>query len=104
MNMYQEIIFLKSWFKGKWVVENVKPYYEPLIKPTIILGRHSIWSNFSIPNKEFNNIDLSRSNKEQLAKDLGMPVTKRLYLRNCVKPELALHIFKATHKTGCEKQ
>jgi len=32
MAIYQEIIFLQSWFKGKWVLENVIPYYEPLIR------------------------------------------------------------------------
>lgn len=35
MALYQEILFLKHFFKGKWVVENVIPYYEPLIKPTV---------------------------------------------------------------------
>ena len=33
MKLYEEIIFLKHFFKGKWVVENVKPYYKPLIEP-----------------------------------------------------------------------
>ena len=31
MKLYQEIIFLQSYFKGKYIVENVIPYYEPLI-------------------------------------------------------------------------
>jgi len=31
MKLYQEIIFLEHYFKGKYVVENVIPYYEPLI-------------------------------------------------------------------------
>jgi len=49
MKLYQEILFLQHYYKtGKWVVENVKPYYEPLIKPTAILGRHYFWSNFDI--------------------------------------------------------
>src|SRR4249919_161401 len=48
LTMYQEILFLKHFFKGKWVVENVIPYYEPLIIPTAICGRHLIWSNFPI--------------------------------------------------------
>jgi DNA (cytosine-5)-methyltransferase 1 len=45
--LYEEIVFLQKWFKGKWVVENVKPYYEPLIKAQEV-GRHLFWSNFSI--------------------------------------------------------
>ena len=47
MKLYEEIIFLKYWYKGKWVVENVKSYYEPLIKP-YTCGRHCFWSNFVI--------------------------------------------------------
>ncbi len=31
MKLYQEIIFLKHYFDGKYVVENVIPYYDPLI-------------------------------------------------------------------------
>ena len=102
MNLYQEIIFLKNWFKGKWVVENVRPYYEPHIKPTIELGRHIFWSNFHIQEKRFTNIDVARSTAEQLAKDLNFPVPNcqkaRLLLRNCVKPELGLHIFNCAFK------
>ena len=58
MRLYQEIIFLQNWFKGKFVVENVIPYYNPLIKPSAILGRHCFWSNFDIRNKHFTNIDI----------------------------------------------
>ena len=105
MIIYQEIIFLKSWFKGKWVVENVKPYYDPLIKPSIELGRHIFWSDFFIQGREFNNIDVARSTTEELAKDLDFPIPRcqkaRLLLRNCVKPEMGLHIFKCAFK---EKQ
>ena len=49
MMLYQEIIFLKHHFNGKWVVENVDPYYEPLIKAQK-RGRHLYWSNFIIPH------------------------------------------------------
>ena len=48
MKLYEEIIFLKHHFFGKWVVENVNPYYEPLIEPQK-RERHSYWSNFNIP-------------------------------------------------------
>ncbi len=34
MSLYEEILFLQHFFKGLWVVENVVPFYEPLIKPT----------------------------------------------------------------------
>ena len=49
MSLYQEIIFLEHHFKGKYVVENVIPYYEPLI-PAKKRGRHLYWTNFRLPN------------------------------------------------------
>lgn len=49
MKLYQEIIFLDNYFKGQYVVENVIPYYEPLI-PAKKRGRHLYWTNFNIPN------------------------------------------------------
>ena len=49
MKLYQEIIFLDNFFKGKYCVENVIPYYEPLI-PGKIRGRHIYWCNFLLPN------------------------------------------------------
>jgi|TARA_B110001450_G_scaffold72338_1_gene68597 DNA (cytosine-5)-methyltransferase 1 len=49
LDLYAEIIFLKHNFKGKFVVENVIPYYEPLI-PAKKIGRHLYWTNFALPN------------------------------------------------------
>jgi len=50
MKLYEEILFLQHYYKtGKWVVENVIPYYEPLI-PAIKRGRHLYWTNFNLPN------------------------------------------------------
>jgi len=49
MKLYQEIIFLQAKFKGKYCVENVIPYYEPLI-PAQKRDRHLYWSNFNLPN------------------------------------------------------
>ena len=49
MKLYQEIIFLQNHFKGKYVVENVTPYYEPLIQAKK-KGRHLYWTNFNLPN------------------------------------------------------
>jgi len=48
MTLYEEIIFLKHYFNGKWCVENVIPYYEPLI-PAQKRGRHLYWTNFTLP-------------------------------------------------------
>ena len=49
MKLYQEILFLQHYYKGKWVVENVIPYYEPLI-PAKKRGRHLYWTNFNLPS------------------------------------------------------
>lgn len=48
MNLYQEVIFLQHHFNGKYVVENVTPYYEPLISANK-RGRHLYWTNFNLP-------------------------------------------------------
>ncbi len=48
MGLYEEIIFLDNMFSGKYVVENVIPYYEPLI-PAHKRGRHLYWTNFNLP-------------------------------------------------------
>ena len=49
LKLYEEILFLEHYFKGKYVVENVIPYYEPLI-PAKKRGRHLYWTNFNLPN------------------------------------------------------
>lgn len=49
MSLYEEIIFLQHHFKGKYIVENVIPYYEPMRNPQK-RGRHLYWSNFILPN------------------------------------------------------
>jgi DNA (cytosine-5)-methyltransferase 1 len=49
MKLYEEVIFLDNFFEGKYVVENVIPYYEPLI-PAQKRGRHLYWTNFNLPN------------------------------------------------------
>jgi DNA (cytosine-5)-methyltransferase 1 len=48
LKLYEEIIFLENYFEGKWCVENVIPYYEPLI-PAQKRGRHLYWTNFALP-------------------------------------------------------
>jgi DNA (cytosine-5)-methyltransferase 1 len=48
--LYEEIVFLDNYFKGKYVVENVIPFYEPLISAKK-RGRHLYWTNFNLPNE-----------------------------------------------------
>ena len=56
LKLYEEILFLMHYFKGKWIVENVIPYYEPMI-PGNKKGRNIYWSNFVLPN-DLNNRDV----------------------------------------------
>jgi len=99
MKLYEEIIFLKHFFKGKFVVENVIPYYETLVKPTIEIDRHLFWANFPItPFKVWRNYDVSRATKEILSEHHGIILPektkdKRKLLRNCVNPTVGLHII-----------
>lgn len=51
LKLYEEILFLQGYFDGKWVVENVDPWYDPLIEPQKS-GRHIFWANFDIPELE----------------------------------------------------
>lgn len=101
MNLYAEIILLQKWFNGLWIIENVIPYYDPLIKPNLILHRHAIWSNFKIKQKEFEKLETCKKlgEREFLQDKLGFDVSKytgidkRKVLRNCVVPEMGLHIL-----------
>jgi DNA (cytosine-5)-methyltransferase 1 len=65
MKLYQEIIFLQHHCKGKYVVENVIAYYEPMFNPKK-RGRHLYWTNFNLPNKISREFSMqgSNSNKE----------------------------------------
>jgi len=49
LKLYEEVILLDNYFEGKYVVENVIPFYEPLI-PAKKRGRHLYWTNFNLPN------------------------------------------------------
>lgn len=97
--LYEEIVFLQQNAKCKWVVENVIPYYNPLISPTIKLQRHYFWSNFNISSKEFKTENLRAAQIPDLQKLHGIDLTgvklkdKRQCLRNCVLADVGEHIF-----------
>lgn len=102
MKLYQEIIFLSSFFKGKYCVENVIGYYQPLIKPHKI-GRHYLWANFRIPKIEQPNDSIGKMcGKNQKAHN--KPLTER----NAVNSDLGNHVVncargiikEANYKTG----
>lgn len=99
MKLYEEIILLKYFApkNTKWVIENVKPYYEPLI-PAIEVERHLFWSNFFIGEKlgkndrKHNDIVGSEEVYGFNIKDCDLD-DKRKVLRNLVNPYLGLHVF-----------
>lgn len=108
LKLYEEIIFLQTYAKCKWIVENVVPYYEPLIEPTRRVGRHVFWSNFEFkaediprPQGFINKCNLD--GKRALQDWLGIHYDENIYygnnhcpaqiLRNCVHPKLGLQIF-----------
>lgn len=99
MMLYQEIIFLKHFYKGKWVVENVDGYYVPLIHPTITIDRHHFWSNFAVsPLVTERKYNVNRATKEALALSHGIELPagtkdQRKLLRNAVLPQVGLHLF-----------
>jgi len=105
MKLYAEIVFLQTYFKGHYVVENVKPYYKPLVDPAFELHRHLFWANFVAPPKSFAPAKIRSKNK--ISDFDGYEVVaaskiknKRQVLRNCVTPELGLHILNATEGTS----
>jgi DNA (cytosine-5)-methyltransferase 1 len=69
MKLYEEIIFLQNHFKGKYVVENVIAYYEPLI-PAQKRHRHLYWANFKLPNKLSERDNSGYLNQKSLMGDL----------------------------------
>jgi len=97
MKLYEEILLLKHFFKGKYVVENVNSYYEPLIYPQTI-NRHYYWSNFKIPKIEIQPLkNFSKATRKEVANWLGFDYNgKNIYvknnhdpaqvLRNCIHP------------------
>jgi len=69
MKLYGEIIFLKYHFKGKYVVENVKPYYDAMLNP-LERDRHLYWTNFKLPNKLSSRTNSGNLNQKSVMQDL----------------------------------
>jgi len=104
MRLYQEIIFLDYFYKGKWVVENVNPYYTPLI-PGKLIQRHLFWCNFYLSEINLPSDDINLGTMERFRKNADIRKysidNERQILRNMVNPNLGLHIFNMAFK---EKQ
>lgn len=121
LGLFEEIIFLNHFFKGKFCVENVVPYYE-LIMPEVPVqqfNRHLFWANFKIrttdkrnPPKQIQNITAQHTKRKRKNYDgaivnikssqphygfdlsgVEIETRKDKILRNCVDPELGLMIL-----------
>lgn len=109
LKLYEIKIFLDFNFKGKYCIENVIPYYTPPIPPTAKIGRHLFWANFEITEgfevkqpKDFIMLG-TVAGSVKLKEWLGIGYEGNLYyngnhdpcqvLRNCVHPDLGLHIL-----------
>lgn len=107
MRLYEEIIYLQHFFKRDWVVENVVPFYTPLIEGQTV-GRHVYWSNFDVGDyqepkpKDFINLS-NLAGKKKLMDWLDIHFEETIYignnhcpaqiLRNCVHPNEGLSIL-----------
>jgi DNA (cytosine-5)-methyltransferase 1 len=65
LKLYEEVLFLKHYFDGKYCVENVIPYYEPLIAAKK-RGRHLYWTNFLLPNDLGERKSISMESKDEV--------------------------------------
>jgi len=123
MKLYQEIILLNTHAKCNWVIENVKSYYKPLIKPQEC-GRHYFWSNFVISDLpvKYDVGTMNRNSSEivqrkAIIREAQIPElislhdidlsniklsNKRQILRNAVLPEIGKHIFDCAFKNRQE--
>lgn len=113
LRLYSLIYFLKAHFKGLWIVENVKPYYSPLIKPNITLGRHVFWCNFSINKKEFREKEHFNALKDvarvknlnlEFIRQTGFKGALHYLVQNAVNPKISSWIFKFVEKGVKVKQ
>lgn len=118
LSLYQEVIFLQHFFKGKWCVENVVPYYAPLI-PYQRIGRHAYWANFHVGDyeepmpKDFINL-ANVAGKKKLMDWLGIHYEENIYyggnhcpaqiLRNCVHPNEGLSILNNAFASNSQEQ
>jgi len=107
MKLYEEILFLQAYFKGKWVVENVISWYDPLIEPQEI-GRHYYWTNFDINSIDESTIEehIPTYGEGTQNKKWGFDLTgynfdskypKQKILNNMVHPKAGEYILKTAY-------
>ena len=108
MKLYEEIIFLQGYFKGKFCVENVMPYYKPLI-PAKKLERHLLWTNFPLNERKFvktkkhyDNVDEFRNKIKIDLRNCNVDNHIQIY-RNYVDPILGLYVFESAYNKKQER-
>lgn len=106
-SLWEIIYFLQAYTKHtkiKWLVENTKTWYRPIIKPNNQIGRHYLWSNFDIPNiyNYDKHIDFTKLTIKHFSQIHGVSIEffkefnskKTLQiLRNCVDKQIGKHII-----------
>lgn len=100
MALYQEIILLKNFLPidAKFCIENVRPYYTPLIPPDSLIHRHLYWCNFKIHSFDVTD-ERTHNDITGYGEVYGFNVKdseirdKRKALRNMVDPDIGLHIL-----------
>ena len=113
LSLYEEIMLLKEKFQGSWVVENVVPYYKPLIEPSFRVGRHLFWASgvcevedIKRPKNFINSTNLA--GRKAMQEWLGIHFDEVLYyennhcpaqvLRNAVHPKIGKEIMECLLK------
>ena len=106
MKLWQEIRILQHHAGGVFVIENVIPYYKPLIQPTFTIQRHHFWSNKFIFSSNFERDRIDKSTTSDFESKFNIDLSKykfdgidkRQVLRNMVAPELGKYIFEQITK------
>ena len=97
--LWQEVTLLKHFSKCRYVVENVIPYYNPIVPPTSEIERHYFWANFNIPKITPAKRDVVHQHISGNEKIYGFDLSgykiknKAQLIRNMVSPETGLHIL-----------
>jgi len=73
MDLYSIIIFLKHFYEGVWVVENVISYYNPLIIPCVI-DNHYFWSNKVLCTLKSTTRNILEQDLDKKSKFIGLPI------------------------------
>lgn len=104
--LWQEITFLRHFCKKSWVIENVRPYYMPPVRPDFTWCRNCFWTNLPLFN--FSSVTQHSQRKHNdicggsevygVKLDKYSITNKRQLLRNLVDPEIGAYIYSVALK------